>query len=321
MQGKPAGLGGKAIPAPAVQPPCWKEIDVPGGTGRLSYQIMIKSCNTNDDILKNSLIKPHAFTSLPLQSRSLNFKIHKSSLIIISLCITLGQLNEGSADAIHKDLSTEEDIVQNGNYDRLSPLLLMTDVDTDIRRARKDFSTNILEAEHSFLTYDSYGASLLRKLKISPKSVFQMAVQLATLELFGYMPSCWETVSVAQFHLGRVEIVQVIVPAVADFLAAARDSSVSLRERRQLLVSATQAHASLIRRANRAQYFERNIFALRILLQEGEETPALYEDPVYTRARPRKIMSHCFNTGMIEKGFLFRDRDAVWVHYEVYGSR
>ena len=237
--------------------------------------------------------------------------------------LTLSQLNDRLASAVQNHRSMIKHSLSTSV--NIKPVLLSLKSDTaiasHIEKVRTDYNANTSSAEHAFLTYSNYGATFLRSQKCSPKSVFQMVVQLAALALFGYTPACWETVSVAQFHMGRVEIIQVILPAVAAFLAVANDTTVPLIERRQLLLGAMRAHAGAVSKASRGQSAERNLSALRVLLREGEETPTLYHDPVYKRARPRKIMSHCFETGMLEKGFLFRDPEAVWVHYEVYDER
>ncbi|KAF2024966.1 ketoacyl-synt-domain-containing protein [Setomelanomma holmii] len=237
--------------------------------------------------------------------------------------LTLSQLNDTIAQAISSHQSSNEWIRATKTEHQLVEMPIQIDnmINTHIEKVRADYIAATSTAEHAFLTFDNYGATFLRAQRCSPKSVFQMVVQLAALELFGYSPACWETVSVAHFHMGRVEIIQVILPAVAEFLAAAQDTTKSLSERRRLLIEATRAHTAAVSKANRGQSAERNLSALRVLLRDGEETPSLYEDPVYKRARPRKIMSHCFGTGMMEKGFLFRDPESVWVHYEVYDSR
>ena len=62
---------------------------------------------------------------------------------------------------------------------------------------------------------------------------------------------------------------------------------------------------------------DRHLTSLRQMMRPGEDVPAFFKDPVYNGTRPRKIMSHCHETGMAEKGFVLRDPEAVWVHYEV----
>ena len=143
-------------------------------------------------------------------------------------------------------------------------------------------------------------------------------VQFAALAIFSYTPPCWETANQAHYHLGRVDIIQVIVPAVAAFVQAAGDDSIPLSRRRALLVDAIRAHINTMNKAGRNLGWERNLTALRALVVEPQELPELYKDPVHDRVRPRVMMSNCFETGMMEKGCLWKHAEAVWSHYEVY---
>lgn len=201
------------------------------------------------------------------------------------------------------------------------PLKTNPALETRILKVQSQYAENIENAEHAYLLFESYGSTFLRAHKLSPKSVFQMVVQLAALATFGFTPPCWETVNQAQYHLGRVEIIQVIVPAVARFIQAAGDSSIPLPERRVLLVEAIRAHVNTINKAGRNLGWEHNLTALKTLVATPEDVPELYRDPVYNKVRPRLLTSHCFETGMMEKGFLWRDPKAIWSHYEVYDHR
>ncbi|KAF1935948.1 ketoacyl-synt-domain-containing protein [Clathrospora elynae] len=240
--------------------------------------------------------------------------------------LTLSQLNDALATAIrdHKPASQIEVPARLSDKPNLLAFTMDAAISTHVDKVRADYLTNTSSAEHNFLNYTTYGATFLRNLKCAPKSIFQIVVQIAALQLFGYTPACWETVSVAHFQKGRVEVIQIILPAMAAFLSSTKSSATTqttLKEQRALLLDAMREHASAVSKASRGLGVERNLSALRMLLERGEETPSLFEDAVYKRARPRKIMSHCFQTGMLEKGFLFRDTEAVWVHYEVYEAR
>jgi hypothetical protein len=57
------------------------------------------------------------------------------------------------------------------------------------------------------------------------------------------------------------------------------------------------------------------------MVRDSESVPELFLDEVYQRSRPRKIMSHCHDTAMLEKGFGLRDPEAIWVHFEVEDER
>lgn len=237
--------------------------------------------------------------------------------------LTLGKMNEAIAAAISSHSHTEAGTTSGTNTPTLEPLPLNIDgkLEAHIEKVRVQYADSIKDAEHAYFSFEGYGSKALRAVKLSPKSVFQLVVQLAAHSTFGYTPPCWETVNQAHYHLGRVDIIQVVNPQVATFLAAARDPSVDLSERRALLIKATRAHIASINKAGRNLGWERNFTALRALLKDGEQVPALYEDPVYKKVRPRVMMSNCFETGMLEKGCMWKAPEAVWSHYEVYDER
>jgi hypothetical protein len=94
-----------------------------------------------------------------------------------------------------------------------------------------------------------------------------------------------------------------------------------MAERRALLSHATRSHVAQINKARRNVGWERNFTAMRALVQKDEPVPALYEDPVYKRVRPRLMMRNCFETGMLEKSCMSKDPEAVWLHYEVHEEK
>ena len=151
--------------------------------------------------------------------------------------------------------------------------------------------------------------------------MFQIVVQLAAYAIFGEITPCFESVNQAHYHKGRVDIIQVVNPQVAAFLTAARDPSVDMSERRSPLLNAARAHVATVSKVARNIGWERNMTALRALLKKGEPLPALFEDPIYKRVRPRLMMSNCFETGMLEKGCMWKAPESVWMHYEVYDER
>jgi hypothetical protein len=190
-------------------------------------------------------------------------------------------------------------------------------IESNISRVKQQFNESIKNIEHAFFTYTDFGGALMREHKCAPKSAFQIIVLLAAQDHFGYVPALWETVSVSNFHQGRIDINQIVLPPVSDFCAVFRNLSVPVSVRRKLFFEAIKAHANSVTRASRGRGIDRHLSALRQVLKAGEPLPALYKDPIYNKTRPRKIMSHCHETGMLEKGFVLRDPEAVWVHYEL----
>lgn len=194
-------------------------------------------------------------------------------------------------------------------------------IELQISRVTQDFNENIKDANHVFFTLSGFGGSICRLNNYPPKSLFQLVVALASRLYFGALAPLWETVSFGNFYRGRVEINQVISAPVLRFLNSVQDLCSPASERKQLLSDAIKSHAASVMRAVRGRGVDRHITSLRQMVKEGEAVPGLFTDPLYARTRPRRIMSHCHETGMAEKGFLLRDPESIWVHYEVEDER
>lgn len=142
--------------------------------------------------------------------------------------LTLDELNEGITNAIssaggysQKDRSAVYYAAQ-AIVPVLLPMKTTTALEAHIHKVQARYADSIKDAEHVYFIFHGYGSKWLRSHKLPPKSVFQMNVQLAAHSTLGYTPPCWETVNHAhyEYHLGRVDIVQVITPQVAVFLVA-----------------------------------------------------------------------------------------------------
>lgn len=191
------------------------------------------------------------------------------------------------------------------------------DIEAEVLKTRAKYQQIIAGQQHFFPTPIAYGASFMKSWKVPPNSGFQLVVQLAARYFFGYSPACWETVLQSTFHKGRVEINHIVTEKVAKFVTAVSEDSVPLSTCKRLFIDAALAHSGTVLACTRAGGSDRFMCMLREIVQEGEEEPALYNDPVYKRSRPRKLMSSCFKTHMAENGCVMKDEDAVWLHFEV----
>ncbi|KAK5055904.1 hypothetical protein LTR84_012454 [Exophiala bonariae] len=194
-------------------------------------------------------------------------------------------------------------------------------IDEEIQRIRVNFENAIGTQHHFFPESLPWGSSLVKSYKLPPNSIFQLVVQIAAFRYFGYIPATWETVLQSTFHKGRVEINQIVSQQVATFVKAAVDSEVPVATCRQLLTEAARTHSGTVLSCTRAGGSDRFLTILRDMVEEGEEEPELYRDPVYKRSRPRKLMSSCFKTHMAENGCFMKDGNAIWLHFEVEEDR
>jgi hypothetical protein len=61
--------------------------------------------------------------------------------------------------------------------------------------------------------------------------------------------------------------------------------------------------------------------ALREGMQDGEELPALYSEPVYLRTKGRKVFISFGDSGCLELGNCWADPQALWLSCEVFDER
>ena len=237
----------------------------------------------------------------------------------------LQQLNEH----IYKSLARHNPASQltNGHgptvvsapFEELS-FVLNSEIEAHIARVLQQFTTitTPLACEIRNYSIDQFGAAFLRRYSCAPKTGYQLVIQLASLLYFGYQPPSWETVSMRSFRKGRVDIIQVVLPAVHAFCASALDSSIPVSERKALFLAAAQAHTLNVVNASRGRGFAGHLYALQEVRSEGEELPSLFTDPTYMKTRPSKIMTDCteWTNGLFQEGgWVMPDPEHVWIHY------
>ncbi|KAL3473255.1 hypothetical protein BJX99DRAFT_261563 [Aspergillus californicus] len=193
---------------------------------------------------------------------------------------------------------------------------LTSTINSRIEQVRRNYTTATASREHRYPPPLPYGSALMKRHKIPANSAFQLIAQLAGRYYFNHTSPCWETVLQSNFRTGRVEINQVVSTQVAAFIDAAATTT-SPATCKQLLINAARTHSSSVLACTRAGGSDRFLSMLREIVEEGEDEPGLYHDPVYKRARPRKFISNCFPTGMAENGCCLRDDEGIWLHFEV----
>lgn len=172
----------------------------------------------------------------------------------------------------------------------------------------------------------------MRAHNCTPRSGFQIIIQLASLMYFGVMNPSWETVSLLPFNKGRVDILQAVQPAVFAFCSTVLNTHTKHENSRlrNLFFEAVREYTSTVTRVSRGKGFVGHLYALQEVVREGEQMPKLFEkDGMYWKTRPGKIMTDCVEAhvdeamGMVvhEGGYLMPDPENAFVHFEVEDQR
>ena len=162
------------------------------------------------------------------------------------------------------------------------------------------------------------GNIFLRKHKCPVQSGIQLAIQLASRRFFGCTHPAYETVSMAHFRKGRVEVNPVIGPAMMRFLDAVVDERASdCMSIQSLLYEATTEHNRSLSRAVKGRGYSRHMLALEWMLVEDETRPALFDDVGYSRSKPGKVVTSNFTAGGLEGGLVYPVPESIFVYFEI----
>ena len=194
-----------------------------------------------------------------------------------------------------------------------------TEIELHIASLEERYSKSYSPSETYSFTGNQFGSLYLRSHNVSPKSAYQVIIQLASLMYFGYHPPSFQTISMALFNKGRVELMQAVLPETLAFTNSAFNEDVSMQERRELFIKAAKTHAATTTRISRGRGFATHLYALREVLKDGEESPALFNLPLYSRIRPGKLMTDNANRREVirEMAFTMPDPENVLLHYEL----
>jgi len=198
---------------------------------------------------------------------------------------------------------------------------ITTALESQINLIQERFSKTFQPIEFTHLSITTFGAKFLNRHKCPSKAGYQLVIQLACRIFYSYQPPAWETVSMARFHKGRVDWIQVIQPPVAEFCAAARDDRIPLAKRKVLFFEASNAHANTMTRITRGHGFKAHMYALLGMLREDEPLPTLFKDPAWEATSVpsvKMVKTDCLEGMMLqETAFLMPEPDCIFIHYEV----
>ncbi|KAK2742819.1 Carnitine O-acetyltransferase mitochondrial [Myotisia sp. PD_48] len=158
----------------------------------------------------------------------------------------------------------------------LSPAVL-----DDIATANRDFNALMAAHELRVQAFQGYGKGLIKKFKCSPDAYVQMLIQLAYFKMYGKNRPTYESASTRKYKLGRTETTRSVSDESVAFCKSHSDSSVPREEVVKNLRAALTAHSKYTADASVGKGVDRHLFGLKQLIQQGEKTPALYQDPTY----------------------------------------
>ncbi|MCJ1343272.1 hypothetical protein MMC31_001465 [Peltigera leucophlebia] len=190
-------------------------------------------------------------------------------------------------------------------------------IDAQIERIQKSFKKTHIPAEAAHFHLPTLGHSFLESHKISPKTGYQLIIQLTSLLHFGQQFPSWEVLTLMPFHKGRLDWMQVGSPAMLAFCRAAAaaisnaDNKTTPSELRMLLREAAMVHVRTMTRIARGRGFAAHMEALHEIvaqvLPDDDNLLALFRDQTWEKiirvTNMRKIKTDELG-GMMESIFV-----------------
>ncbi|KAM3619291.1 uncharacterized protein V6R79_005625 [Siganus canaliculatus] len=193
---------------------------------------------------------------------------------------------------IYKD-TTEKPLVHPGSASaavdssaavRRLQFKLDNELETGIRTAKENFDSAISKLTIDAMEFRKGGKEQLKKSKLSPDAVAQLAFQMGFLRQYGQTVATYESCSTAAFKHGRTETIR---PATLHTKQCAQafvqqPGKHSVEQLKAMLHECSKYHGQLTREAAMGQGFDRHLFALRYLTSsKGRALHSLYTDPAY----------------------------------------
>lgn len=161
---------------------------------------------------------------------------------------------------------------------------LDSELENGIRKAKENFDSAVSKLTIDAMEFKRGGKEQLKKSKLSPDAVAQLAFQMGFLRQYGQTVATYESCSTAAFKHGRTETIR---PASVHTQRCShafvrQPGQHSVEQLQAMLQECSKYHGQLTREAAMGQGFDRHLFALRYLANsKGQTLHSLYTDPAY----------------------------------------
>nr|XP_060629517.1 carnitine O-palmitoyltransferase 2, mitochondrial isoform X1 [Anolis sagrei ordinatus] len=174
-----------------------------------------------------------------------------------------------------------------------------------ITQAKQKFDAIVKTLTLEARQFERGGKEMLKKHKVSPDAIAQLAFQMAFLQQYGRTVATYESCSTAAFKHGRTETIRpASVHTKACSEAIVRKSSKhSVAELQQMIAECSRYHNQLTREAAMGQGFDRHLYGLRCLAESrGTPLPDFYQDQAYAHINHNIISTSTLSSPAVSMG-------------------
>nr|AUJ88962.1 ChAT protein [Epiphanes senta] len=149
-----------------------------------------------------------------------------------------------------------------------------------IEKAKTDFDQRIEDLDFCLLKYSKFGRDFPKKVKMSPDSFVQLAMQLAYYKLYNRLVSTYESSSTRRFRHGRVENIRAnSCEALSWVKSMDYNSGFTKNQKFNLFQKAVQYQTDLMIDSILGKGMDCHLMALKqIAIENGFDLPELFTD-------------------------------------------
>ncbi|XP_042273468.1 carnitine O-palmitoyltransferase 2, mitochondrial [Thunnus maccoyii] len=154
-----------------------------------------------------------------------------------------------------------------------------------ITKAKENFDSAISKLTIDAMEFKKGGKEQLKKNKLSPDAIVQLAFQMGFLRQYGQTVATYESCSTAAFRHGRTETIRpaTIHTKECSHAFVCQPGKHSVEQLKAMLHQCSKYHGQLTKEAAMGQGFDRHLFAMRYLANsKGQALHSLYADPAYS---------------------------------------
>lgn len=162
--------------------------------------------------------------------------------------------------------------------------------------AKDAFTTLVTDQSLDVQSFQGYGSDYIKRVGYSPDAYVQVAIQLAIYRLFGQQAATYEATQMRPFLHGRTETTRSVSPAAQAFVQRMGfrpqndlNDELARNEKLSLLRDAVQSHMDYTRKAAKGKGVDRHFLGMAMFIDDKEQSPTLYADPVFQRAKKWRV--------------------------------
>lgn len=152
----------------------------------------------------------------------------------------------------------------------------------NIKHAIAKFDETIALHHEELFQHWAYGKNLIKKFKVSPDAFVQMMIQLSYYKLTGKIRPTYESAATRKFLNGRTETGRSVSPESKKFVETWTNDNATIEEKVATFQAACKQHVKYLSEAADGQGVDRHFFGLKQMLQEGEQVPEIFTDPIFS---------------------------------------